>query len=935
MSDLHDLDPELQRAADDELEQLLAEGEALLEPSVAEEARASLQRLTTQELPASRRRPHTLRLVTGLAAAAALVLALVQIFTDSEGVHPPEDEPIPLGSGSLELLEPSGQVESYELFRWLGELPPGGRFVLRIFDPENAGEEPVVEVELDDNHWLPDESDRARLPRALRWEVRVVDPFGTVLEAVEGKAEREPGPPQEPPPEPSGETGALESVQELRLEEESYADEAVAEAYALHDAGEAEEAVALLEGVEAELTRAVAGRLRIRTVLASLLLPLGRFDEALTWLDRAEAGLARSGLEAHLHDPLKLGILKTRIDAAIGLGLVDRLFEQVAEEERLAEALGPDLFRVASRLHAIDVLLLTARYGRAAERCEEELAAPLWTPFARERSLLRLRHGVAHWFLSRDDPAHLRTSLESIRGFLDDPAAPEPTKLQAAARLAELHLVHGELEAARAALDEAHRRLEGLGASARALVDGPHLAALEVELALALGAEADELERLGEAMQTSYATFLERWRSTPLRPGGIGFLQYPRRRMVFCTLVHLETVLHPGDEGLRRAGERLFETQAQGTYAREHLRDHGSIGELEAALAVLTDGGGVVLAYVPGRHRTSALLFSAEGILGAELAPEPRIERPRRELQAAITGPHDTRTAARVAALAGELSELLLPESFRPVLAAAEHITVVGTDLMGYVPFELLPLEDATTIEDQTALSYLPSLPLANILAARPGTGDTPRRSLGLFYAPEYSDELRREWPSLAPLPEARKERALLLRGLSPTDVEVLSGRAATLETLRRYAPGVRTLHLVTHGVLCYERERPTSLLFAPCRDNAGLVGAREIETTAMPALVRVSACGATYAHERRGDDGLASLGGAFLRAGADVVLLSPHRLDLRDVQRMSLPFHHSLFEEGAAPAEAVRRARTSVRAGSSALAGLVHTVGLGGRPLR
>ena len=43
---------------------------------------------------------------------------------------------------------------------------------------------------------------------------------------------------------------------------------------------------------------------------------------------------------------------------------------------------------------------------------------------------------------------------------------------------------------------------------------------------------------------------------------------------------------------------------------------------------------------------------------------------------------------------------------------------------------------------------------------------------------------------------------------------------------------------------------------------------------------------------------------------------------DFRDVQRMTPPFH---------------RARASVRSGSAgrALAGLVHTVGLGGRPLR
>ncbi len=97
-----------------------------------------------------------------------------------------------------------------------------------------------------------------------------------------------------------------------------------------------------------------------------------------------------------------------------------------------------------------------------------------------------------------------------------------------------------------------------------------------------------------------------------------------------------------------------------------------------------------------------------------------------------------------------------------------------------------------------------------------------------------------------------------------------------------------------------------------------------------------LSACGSARGPLRLGADGVVSLGGAFLSAGARCVILSRFDLELGAVLALMQTLHERLAA-GASPAEALRAARHALSADPRFahpfyFAGL-QAVGLGARP--
>jgi len=450
---------------------------------------------------------------------------------------------------------------------------------------------------------------------------------------------------------------------------------------------------------------------------------------------------------------------------------------------------------------------------------------------------------------------------------------------------------------------------------------------LAAERSLAKNPEAPALAATLEELRTHFDAFVEDWKSTPEHPGSLGFLRHTKRRVALNTLVHLETLVTPGVEGRRRALARIY--QAQGL---DYPEDPST---LEEALPLLCSEDGGVLCFLPGQKRISVVFLSMKETAYSSLPLLREYAMARRSLHGATTAAPGVEREAQLQEASRNLASMLLPGELEAQLQRVRHLTVIGLDLLGYVPFELLPLPSGKRIEELCAVSYLHALPLAPIIERRRrDAADKPvewARELGLLLAPPLSKARSAQWPELVAIPHDRGDRDALKSGLRHGQVEVLEGTAGNRRALWLCVRNARTLHLVLQAANASPDGRPC-LLIAERTWDAGLLGTREIGEFPWPPLVRVSVAGATDAHGDWEGEGASALGRAFLGAGADVALLPPRTLTFEVARHMTSAFHEALFADELPPAEAMRRARRSVRSeGDSLLRGLVHCFGLGG----
>ena len=95
---------------------------------------------------------------------------------------------------------------------------------------------------------------------------------------------------------------------------------------------------------------------------------------------------------------------------------------------------------------------------------------------------------------------------------------------------------------------------------------------------------------------------------------------------------------------------------------------------------------------------------------------------------------------------------------------------------------------------------------------------------------------------------------------------------------------------------------------------TSGLTTCDDVERNLeLSGLVVLSACGTALGPKRLGDDDLAHLGGAFLRAGAAAVVLSRSQVGYGPTLELMEGLHARLAA-GDPPAEALRRARADLK---------------------
>jgi hypothetical protein len=106
--------------------------------------------------------------------SAAAIVACIGWFAWRGDPSRTSAPPTVLGNEQCRAIEPTLERGDASSFRWEGELPPTGHFVVRIFASDATGAPTTMVLEsarCSERTWRPGESDLGRIPDEFVWEV--------------------------------------------------------------------------------------------------------------------------------------------------------------------------------------------------------------------------------------------------------------------------------------------------------------------------------------------------------------------------------------------------------------------------------------------------------------------------------------------------------------------------------------------------------------------------------------------------------------------------------------------------------------------------------------------------------------------------------------------------------------------------------------------
>ncbi|HEV2416410.1 MAG TPA: CHAT domain-containing protein [Terriglobia bacterium] len=291
-----------------------------------------------------------------------------------------------------------------------------------------------------------------------------------------------------------------------------------------------------------------------------------------------------------------------------------------------------------------------------------------------------------------------------------------------------------------------------------------------------------------------------------------------------------------------------------------------------------------VLEYVLSEPHSFCLLVTRQNARVKILVSRSQIERTIREYLTRVTAKKPADAQA----------QQLYTEVFRDCIQDLnEHRLIVIPDgKLNNVPFDALMDSSGRYVAESHVISVVPSATVLYVLrhdthpAAKYAflgvgyTGATLKRS-NSGVAGDLADVVRGVFdlsnPHVAPLAYAGEEVKAAADAIGPP-VRVLLGTNATEEKLKSEPlDDFKIMHFAVHGVVNKGEPDRSALLFAdgPHSTEDGLWQAREIRTLSLKAdLVTLSACD-TGIGKIEGEEGVDSLVGAFLMAGAKNVVAS------------------------------------------------------------
>lgn len=698
----------------------------------------------------------------------------------------------------------------------------------------------------------------------------------------------------------------------------------------LKQAGRLDEALIVLDTAARE---AVEDRVLLPFLLyalAELEKDLGRFDEALSRLRDVELSLT----DQAVHRRFAWRVAGTRGQIFLDLGLPDLAAEafefEFAAVEANDEAQATD--RIAAYLHRSNLWIAQERFQRTVSFIETTLEnEELFSGFEDWNRVLRFHRAYALEQLAEQQGAAgigaRKELLELVDEGLDSRESARAWRL-----LAENALRRGELRLAAERLGESRVLLAGRKDSEARVLDAFHVASTAARLALAFeaGAEQEQRAALQELSGALDAMIESRKRFAPKRPGGVGHFAYGHHRRGLVLEQALLRRIEP-EEAPARVLERLLQVQSLGSRTREADL---SASASQVVSQLLAEHHGLIV-YVPSTLGSVALSIDRGGPRLHNLATEGVLEEALRNHRRSWSRLLEE-VATEEGAAADRLATALFADGLNERIGKWRSVTFVG-DLLGSIPFELAQRK-AGRLGLTHAVDHLPSLTYGLLLAER---SSSATRSCDVFTlaAPWPATEVRERWAEVDRLPLDREDLEALDAGFARTRVRRrLFSEARASNLLAPEFSGARVGRLLAHGVQDSRLERPACLVLTPeNEEDDGLLTCDEVEALAAPDLVLLLSCRTARGPARRGDEAVGHQGGAWLAAGAQVVLLSRTDLDLEHALALDQELCKGL-RAGASPAEALRRARVALLDSGlvdhPAKLGLVFALGLGQRPI-
>lgn len=710
--------------------------------------------------------------------------------------------------------------------------------------------------------------------------------------------------------------------------------------------GDRREAERVLEEALRVLPRTEPARTGLSVQLIELVLYRESWDEAHRRLDEAEITLAEADSKEPYRSTVAFQICGLRAQRFLRMGLLDQAGNWVVQEGELVDRLAEHNVDLswAYAVHRADFQLAAEHWEELVESAKQELEGnPAVAARPEIQSALRVRMGVALTILERLDPTRPREAESLFESVLaQEPPAPDHERRTAEMRLLHLYLSEERLEDARRFATkvrgdlEARKRSESTGDRGSASPSGgtgstledAHLVALEVRLDRldrpASGTEP-EGERSNEGclrVLSAYESLLEVWAGLKLRQGGVGFLQTARVRVVLSELILQEKKRWGETEGTRRSLEELLRAQSLGSLARELECPPATLEAVRKELLGPEEG---VLFYLPSRDVSHVFGFDKERLIHRRLVSRQFLEEQRKALlDRVMVSPYGLSEERRelrareIAEIGTRLADMLFPGPIRELVESWSEVTIVSPDLLGYLPFECLPLGDGDLLGLRKAVGYLGSLPLGLTLAERARSSAKElkdlRRDCLVVGAPRHADGLPSPYSRLDVLPFGPVEKAGFLSAYEEgVSIDFLLDEEAHFEALsKEKLQSYRVAHFLVHGIHNYRFERTVGLLLSPGQGDNGLIWMDRLETLDPPDVVLMTACGTGRGPARRGDSGVANLGGVLLKKGAIAVVLPYAAVAYHPTIDLSSALHRFL-KQGFGLAEAMRRARCEI----------------------
>jgi len=408
------------------------------------------------------------------------------------------------------------------------------------------------------------------------------------------------------------------------------------------------------------------------------------------------------------------------------------------------------------------------------------------------------------------------------------------------------------------------------------------------------------------------------------------------------------------DQQLRRGGE---ETEARGREIETLLAElEGLDAEIRrhdpAAAAFsrpqplgaeetarLLDPDTLLVEYALGEERSFLWTIGAGGLRSFTLPPQREIEALARRVYEDLST-HEAGVQRRDGA-AEALGRMLL-EPFWRQAAGVRRLVVVPDAALNVLPFGALPVPapgrgwdapDRLPLLEHCEVVVLPSATTLAVQRRRlDGRPPAPKLALVLADPVFAADDPRLAGPGNAargdgnPLlpPFARlrwsRREAEAIAGLAPAgEVSAFLDLAASRETaLSGDLAAYRVVHFATHGIADTRNPELSglvlSLVDAAGAPREGFLGLSDVYDLDLAAeLVVLSGCRTALGREIRGE-GLMSLTRGFVYAGVPRVVASLWPVQDRATAELMTRFYRAMWQDGLAPAAALRAAQRSLR---------------------